>query len=174
MVSQMLRLSELVHPSKMFGRSWPSHLSQKSVGSASRHLLGTLKSGHVSQISVGSGAGRLSYVLGAYQGRWWCRQHCQIRETVAGRPATALRQHHTPATSRRTCVGCKRTIAISFTPLLCSCCDLAYHRSCSGLTRDAATAALHGGNWICSCSPEQGEHRCTVQNRSFRTSMSHE
>ncbi len=26
---------------------------------------------------------------------------------------------------------------------------LAYNRSCSGLTRDAATAALHGGSWIC-------------------------
>ncbi len=53
-------------------------------------------------------------------------------------------------TSRCTCVGCKRTIAISITPLLCCCCDSAYHRSCSGLTKDAATTALHGGSWICN------------------------
>ncbi len=58
-----------------------------------------------------------------------------------GRPATEFRQHHSPAASRRTCVGCKRTIAISITPLLSSCCDSAFHRSCSGLTRDTATAA---------------------------------
>ncbi len=31
-------------------------------------------------------------------------------------------------------------------PNICSCYDAAYHRSCSGLTRDAAKAALHGGS----------------------------
>ncbi len=41
-------------------------------------------------------------------------------------------------------------MVISITPLLCSCCDSAYHRSCSELTKDAATAALHGGSWICN------------------------
>ncbi len=64
------------------------------------------------------------------QDRWWCRQHRQLRETVAGRPTTELQQHHNPSTSRCTCVGCKRTIAISITPLLCCHCDSAYHRSC--------------------------------------------
>ncbi len=46
----------------------------------------------------------------------------------------------------------------------------AYHRYCTGLTRDAATAELHVGSWICS--------RCAVvpptrPNRSFRTSKFH-
>ncbi len=83
-----------------------------------------------------------------HQGRWWSRQHRKLRETVADRPATELQQHHNPTTIRCTCVGCKRTIAISL--LLCSWCESTYHRSCSVLTRDAATAALRGGSWICN------------------------
>ncbi len=59
-------------------------------------------------------------------GRWWCRQH---RETVIGRPVTELQHLHNPTTSRCTCVGYKRTIAISLAPLYAVA---AYHLSCSG------------------------------------------
>ncbi len=37
--------------SKMFGRFRPSHLSQISVGSASRHLFRSLESRHLTQMS---------------------------------------------------------------------------------------------------------------------------
>ncbi len=80
-----------------------------------------------------------------HQLKWWWLRHRLLRETVAG-----LRQHDSPTTSRCICVECKRTMVISSTPLLCSCCDSAYQRSCSELTRVAATAALHGGSWICN------------------------
>ncbi len=47
---------------------------------------------------------------------------------------------------------------VQYHPRTCSCCHTAFHRSCYGLTRDAAAAALARNSWIyrrCTTTPPQ-------------------
>ncbi len=89
--------------------------------------------------------------LSARQGRWVCRQHRQpshLSETVAGRPITQIQQQEPNHPARRPCGNCNRNIACNINSLTCSGCHTAFHRSWSGLTRDAAAAALTRNSWI--------------------------
>ncbi len=83
--------------------------------------------------------------LSARQGRWWCRQHRQpnhISEAVDGRHITQIQQKEANHPARRPCGSCNHNIACNINPFTCSSYHTAFHRSCSGLTRDDAAAAL--------------------------------
>ncbi len=82
--------------------------------------------------------------------QWRCLHHRNITETVAGVPASALTPSEHPRNQNRiTCGGYSRTIAANIRPFVCNDCSTAYHRTCSGLSRNAANTVTSTGHWSC-------------------------
>ncbi len=80
-------------------------------------------------------------------GQWRCLHHRNIPETVAGVSASALIIHEHPRNQNRiTCGGWSRTIDANIRPFVCNDCTTAYHRTCSGLSRDAANTVTNTGH----------------------------
>ncbi len=82
--------------------------------------------------------------------QWRCLHHRNITETVAGVSAPALNLREHPRNQNRiTCGVCGRTIAANIRPFVWNHCTTAYHRTCSGLSRDAANTVASTGHWSC-------------------------
>ena len=99
-------------------------------------------------------------------GDWSCPQHdtapLHPYLTIAGREVSSLSssQPDPDTGEKRTCKGCKKTIARNTTGIACTDCKGLFHKVCvgrRGSTRDQVEMYAGGLSWTCGCVPTNSQ-----------------